>query len=78
MKAVLEFDLNDSEDVRAHKRCVKALDMAMALHEILNHFRNELKYGDLTGEAYAAMEKCQANVIEILDSNSVDVDELIV
>ena len=78
MKAILEFDLNDSEDVGAHKRCVKALDMAMSIHEILNHFRNELKYGDLTGEAYAVIEKCQADIIEILDSNSVDVDELIV
>jgi hypothetical protein len=77
MKATLEFDLNDSEDIIAHKRCVKALDMAISLHEILNHFRTQLKYGDYSGEAYEVIEKCQADVIDILNSNSIDIDELI-
>jgi len=34
MKAVLEFDLNDLDDIRAHNRCIKATDMALALFEI--------------------------------------------
>lgn len=31
MKALLRFDLDDSDDVMAHNRCVKALDMALAM-----------------------------------------------
>ena len=34
MKGILEFDLNDLDDVMAHKRAVLALDMALALYEI--------------------------------------------
>jgi len=34
MKAKLEFDLNDQEDAMAHLRCVKSLDMAIALWKI--------------------------------------------
>jgi hypothetical protein len=31
MKAIIEFNLDDHEDRMAHFRCVKALDMALAL-----------------------------------------------
>ena len=31
MKAILKFNLDDSDDVMAHTRCVKALDMALAM-----------------------------------------------
>jgi hypothetical protein len=31
MKATIEFNLDDQDDVMAHFRCVKALDMALAL-----------------------------------------------
>jgi hypothetical protein len=34
MKAKLEFDLNDRDDQMAHLRCVKSLDMAIALWKI--------------------------------------------
>ena len=34
MKAKLEFDLEDLDDVMAHLRCVKSLDMALALFKI--------------------------------------------
>ena len=33
-KAILEFDLNDSDDVMAHMRAVKSLDMASVLWEM--------------------------------------------
>jgi len=44
MKAKLEFDLNDQEDVMAHLRCVKALDMAIALWKIKQLAMNIEKY----------------------------------
>jgi len=31
MKAILQFNLDDHEDRMAHFRCVKALDMALAI-----------------------------------------------
>ena len=34
MKAILKFDMSDHDDVMAHKRCVKADDMAHALFQI--------------------------------------------
>jgi hypothetical protein len=39
MKANLEFDLNDPDDKQAHLRCVKALDMALALSTLREQFR---------------------------------------
>ena len=37
MKAVLEFDLDNPEDRMAHLRCIKSLDMAVALFEITHN-----------------------------------------
>ena len=34
MKAVLKFDLSDPEQLIEHNRCVKSLDMALALFRI--------------------------------------------
>ncbi len=34
MKAILEFNLDEEEDRLAHERCVRSLDMALALWEI--------------------------------------------
>lgn len=34
MKATLEFDLDNPDDKMSHFRCVKALDMALALHSL--------------------------------------------
>jgi hypothetical protein len=34
MEATLKFNLDDPEDVMAHKRCVKALEMALLLWQI--------------------------------------------
>lgn len=31
MKAILKFDLNDEDDIMAHFRCVKSMDMALAM-----------------------------------------------
>lgn len=31
MKATISFDLDDAQDAMAHFRCVKALDMALAM-----------------------------------------------
>jgi hypothetical protein len=42
MKATLDFDLNDPDDRRDHKRCVKASDMASALWEFARNSKKTL------------------------------------
>lgn len=43
MKAKLEFDLADPDDKMEHMRCIKSLDMALALWEIqVGNFRKEI------------------------------------
>ena len=44
MKAILEFNLDDHDDDLAHKRCVKALDMALVLWEMSANVRKECEY----------------------------------
>mgnify|MGYP003345525168 FL=1 len=43
-KAILEFDLSQPEDVDAHKRAVKSLDMAMALWDITHNTKKGLEW----------------------------------
>ena len=53
MKAQLTFDLNEPEDMAAHKRCIMSLDMAVALWKISNlrkDFEWEEEQGKLTSE----------------------------
>jgi len=40
MKAVLEFNLEEEEDRMAHFRCVKSLDMALAMWEFAESLRS--------------------------------------
>lgn len=76
MKATLEFDLNEPDDVMAHKRCVKSMELTMTVYDILAAIRSKLKYGELTDEQYDALEKLQTEVVSILEEHSVNVDEL--
>jgi len=43
MKAVLEFDLNNPDEIREHLRCVMSLDMAIALFEITHNMMREFE-----------------------------------
>lgn len=79
MKATLEFDLNDPDDRMAHFRCVKSLDMAIVLFEILH---NTTKITDAKIEAgmtdpYDVMEFMMDKIWEDAKDKGVDIDELI-
>ena len=54
MKAVLEFDLNDFEDKKAHFRAVKAFDLASAIYYFAYNSKKrmlwEVEGKDLTPE----------------------------
>ena len=43
-KATLEFDLNEPDDVLAHLRAVKSLDLALALWDIVHNTKKGLEW----------------------------------
>jgi hypothetical protein len=78
-EAILKFDLNDPDDVMAHKRAVKSLDMAMALWEITHNTKKGLEWS-LEGkdlDKYDALELVFEKIYEILNDNNINCDELI-
>ena len=78
-KAILEFDLNDPDDIDAHKRAIKSLDMAMALWDITHNTKKGLEWA-MEGkemDKYDALELVYEKIYEILDEHNVRVDELI-
>lgn len=82
MKAILEFDLNDPDDVMAHKRCVKALDMALALWDIQHgSFRrevyDEMEAGNMTDAEMQGAELVMTKLIEYLLDRGIDTTDFI-
>jgi hypothetical protein len=74
MKATLEFDLNDPDDIRNHLRCIKATDMAIALWHI-RMMRRELEWMEEQGEL--SSEQVMSKILEHFDNHNVNADELI-
>lgn len=78
MKATLTFDLSDKEEKFDHFRCVKALDMALALNEIY-HLKKQLTWEldnrdiDKHQTLYIVMEK----IYTILEENDLNISELL-
>ncbi len=79
MKATLEFNLNEPEDVMAHKRCVKSVDMAIALHEISTQLIEKLKHiEELAPDTELNLIDFIADEISFsLQSNGIILEELI-
>ena len=77
-KATLEFDLNDSDDMIAHLRAVKSLDMAMALWEIVHNTKKGLEWSMENKEIdkYDALELVYEKIHEILGDHNINTDEL--
>lgn len=79
-KGILEFDLTDPDDIVAHKRAVKSLDMAGALWDITHNTKKSLEWA-MDGkemDKYDALEMFFEKIHEILDEHQIIVDELIV
>lgn len=77
-KAILEFDLNEPDDVEAHKRAIKSLDLVLALWDIEEYLRSQTKYNDkLSKEAYDALESAREEFYNILRNRNISFDELI-
>lgn len=83
-KAILEFDLDEPDDVMAFKRANKALDMTCVLFELQNNFRKkcmrELEAKEEFGlklDAYMGVELVLESLHALLQEYKIDTDEII-
>ena len=75
-KAILEYNLDEVDDRDAHLRAIKSLSLTLALWEMDQYLRSEMKYGELSDDAYKATEEARIKLREILDENGIILDEL--
>jgi phosphopentomutase len=75
MKATLIFNLDDYDDSFAHRRCIKAYDMALALNQIEMDLRNHIKKSD-DGKTIDGL-LFQNRIKEVLDCYVINLNILI-
>jgi len=77
-KAIIEYNLNETEDIKAHLRAVKSLDMAIALWEIKFNTKKALEWQMEIKEMdkYEALELVYQKIDEIISEYNIDLDEL--
>ena len=77
-KAKIEYDLNDTDDMYAHKRAIKSLDMALALWTITHNTKKSLEWS-MEGkemDKYDALEMVFEKIHEIISEHNIDLDDL--
>jgi hypothetical protein len=78
-KAILEYDLKDPDDLYAHKRAIKSLDLSLALWEITHNTKKGLEWSmegkDL--DKYDALELVFEKIFEVISEHNIDIDDLI-
>jgi hypothetical protein len=78
-KAILEFDLNDHDDKKAHLRAVKSLDMSLAIWDILHNTKKGLEWA-LEGkelDKYDALELVYEKIHSIIDEHGIIIGDLV-
>ncbi len=77
-KAIIEYNLKDIDDVYAHKRAVKSLDLALALWEITHNTKKKLEWS-MEGkemDKYDALELVYEKIFEIISEHKIDLEDL--
>lgn len=77
-KAKIEYDLSDIDDMYAHKRAIKSLDMALALWEITHNTKKSLEWA-MEGkeiDKYDALEMVYEKIFEIISEHNISLDDL--
>jgi hypothetical protein len=77
-KAKIEYDLSEIDDVYAHKRAIKSLDMALALWEITHNTKKGLEWS-IEGkemDKYDTLEMVFEKIYEILSEHKIDLEDL--
>ena len=76
MKAVIEFDLNDSIDIQAHKRFMSIDSVYYVLWQFTEEMRRQVKYNtnNYNGDQLEAIEKLRETFNELLINNQISLD----
>ena len=80
MKATLEFDMNDPDDIMAHMRCTKSLDMAAALWHILLNTKKGFQYqieANKYESQYDLLDAVYKMIWNEMTEKNIDVEELL-
>ena len=79
-KAILKYDLNDTDDAMAHMRAVKSLDMVLALWDITHNTKKGLEWS-MEGkelDKYEVLDMVYEKIYEIFDEHNIKLDDLII
>ena len=71
----MKFDLTDIDEQDSHLRCIKSLDMALALFEIIEKINDTLDTSD-DGQTINGV-KLQEDIQDIFAENDINLDKLI-
>jgi hypothetical protein len=76
MKAVIEFDLNDSIDIQAHKRFMSIDSVYYVLWQFTEEMRRQVKYNtqNYNGDQLESIEKLRETFNELLINNQITLD----
>jgi hypothetical protein len=80
--ATLTFDLNDTDDRQEHLRCVKSLDMALVIwdivYEVKKRTERQLENSETSTDAeFQLHEKIFEEIHDTLNERGIKIDELI-
>ena len=71
MKHIIEFDLSGEDQIEESKRlkrCINSLDMEIAIWDILQEFRNEMKYNeDLSARDIELLDNMRSKMLQIIE-----------
>lgn len=76
MKAILEFDLDNIEDRKAHKRAVSSTDAYLSILDFQDYLRSRLKYEEMSEEKNDTLEQVRNALFQCLSSRNINMDDL--
>ena len=75
MKAILKFDLTDIDQQDSHFRCIKSLDMALALFDLIQKLGETLDTSE-DGQTINGV-KLEQDIQDIFAKHDINLDKLI-
>lgn len=77
MKATLLFDLDETDDSYAHKRCLKSLDMILCIQEFNSQMKARIKYNEFSDAKQQSYDEVFKLWSETMQEYTIDIDELL-
>ena len=76
MKAILEFNLDEPYEQNAHARAINGTKAYIALYEMDNYLRNQIKYTQHSDEVEVTLQSIRDVLYEIMSKNNIDLNDL--